>query len=337
MKRLKYILQHRYYIWIITIIFLLIIVLFINFYKRKSVYKIDDTEFVGVVYKIKETKNNRKIYIKAKEKIIIDDKVKNININIGDKIKVKGDLNEPSNNTVPNLFNYKNYLYNEEIFFIVKAENIEIIKRNTSVINYIKLLIENRIKKITKSNEYIMIFILGNNELIDEELLDSFRQNGISHLFSISGMHISLFASIILYILKRISYNNYYNYGVVIAFLTFYVLLVGNSPSALRSLIMYVLFSFNKLFNIKMSKINIMLLVLIIMLLINPYYILNISFQYSYIISFSLILFNYKLKNYKNKLSKSLYISTLSFLVSFPICIYNFYQVNIFSIILNIF
>ncbi len=79
-----------------------------------------------------------------------------------------------------------------------------------------------------------------------------------------------------------------------------------------------------------------MCLVLIILLLIQPFYIYNTSFQYSYIISFSLILYSYKIKTIKNKLKKSLYISFVSFMVSIPICIYNFYQINIFSIILNI-
>ena len=137
--------------------------------------------------------------------------------------------------------------------------------------------------------------------------------------------------------MKRISYNNYYNYSVVILFLIFYSLLIGSSPSVIRSLTMYILFAINKLFNLKIKNLDIMCFVLTIMLIINPYYLYNISFQYSYLISFSLVLFSYKLKNIKNKIIKSLYTSFISFLVSFPICIYNFYQVNVFSIILNIF
>jgi len=99
---------------------------------------------------------------------------------------------------------------------------------------------------------------------------------------------------------------------------------------------MYILFSINKVLNLKTKNIDIMLIVLIIMLIINPYYLYNISFQYSYLISFSLVLFSYKLKNIKSKINKSLYISFISFLISFPICIYNFYQVNILSIFLNL-
>ena len=259
-----------------------------------------------------------------------------ININLGDEIKVTGTLKVPPSNTIPNLFNYKKYLYYNDIYYTVTATSIEKTSNNTNIIYYIKDTISSRIDKIYKSNEYIKIFLLGDTSLLDENINESYRQNGISHLFSISGMHISLFASIILYILKRISYNNYYNYGIVILFLFVYTLLVGPSPSVIRSLIMYIIFSINKVFNLKTKNIDIMCLVLIIMLLINPYYLYNISFQYSYLISFTLILFSNKIKNIKNKINKSLYISFVSFLVSFPICIYNFYQVNIISIFLNL-
>ena len=259
-----------------------------------------------------------------------------LDISLGDKVAITGYLKEPSNNTIPNLFNYKKYLYYNNIHYTMTAKDIKKISNNTNIIYYLRELISLRIDKIFKSSEYIKTFILGDTSMLDAEISNSYRQNGISHLFSISGMHISLFASIILYILKRISYNNYYNYGVVILFLSIYTLLVGSSPSVIRSLIMYILFSLNKLLNIKSKSIDIMLLVLIIMLIINPYYLYNISFQYSYLISFTLVLFSYKLKNIKNKTKKSLYISYISFLISFPICIYNFYQVNIISIFLNL-
>lgn len=140
-----------------------------------------------------------------------------------------------------------------------------------------------------------------------------------------------------MFFLKRISYNNLYNYGMVIIFLAFYAILVGSSASVIRSLTMYLLFSLNKVFNLKMKSIDIMCLVLIILLFIRPNYLFDISFQYSYLISFSLVLFSYKMKKITGKIKKSLYTSFISFLVSFPICIYNFYQVNVFSIVLNIF
>ena len=44
-------------------------------------------------------------------------------------------------------------------------------------------------------------------------------------------MHISLFATLIMLVLKRISYNNYYNYIVVILFLTFYCIISSITSS----------------------------------------------------------------------------------------------------------
>ena len=320
--------------------FVLCVLVYTLVVERRSIYNGNETKIEGIVYKKKQTNEKLTLYIKTKEKIVVNYYIKEekdlIDINLGDKIKVTGIMKNPSNNTIPNLFNYKKYLYYNDIYYLMTASNLEKISNNTNIIYDLRDKISSRIDKISKSNEYIKIFILGDTSLLDDDINESYRQNGISHLFSISGMHISLFASIILYVLKRISYNNYYNYGIVIIFLSIYTLLVGSSASVIRSLIMYILFTINKLLNLKTKSIDIMLLVLIIMLLINPYYLYNISFQYSYLISFTLVLFSYKLKSIKNNITKSLYISIISFLVSFPICIYNFYQVNVLSIFLNL-
>ena len=79
-----------------------------------------------------------------------------------------------------------------------------------------------------------------------------------------------------------------------------------------------------------------MYITLIILLAINPFLIYHIAFQYSYIISLSLVLFVKNIKSIKNSILKSLYISYISFMISIPICMYHFYKINILSIILNI-
>ena len=336
MKRLKHILQHRYAFKVLAILIIILIIIFTKIlYKEKT--DLDKTTFVGTVYRIKRNNQKTTIYIKEKEKIIINCYDQITNLRLGDKILVKGKQIKTTNNTIPNQFNYKKYLYHNNISYVIMAKSIKKIANNTNIIYYIKNKISKRIDKISISNEYLKIFILGDSTLLNENIKESYQENGISHLFSISGMHISLFASIILYLLKKISYNNYYNYSIVIIFLILYSILIGSSPSVVRTITMYILFTMNKLFNLKIKKIDIMCMALIILLVINPFYIYNIGFQYSYTISFSLVLFSNKIKKINNKPLKALYISLISFLVSFPICIYHFYEVNIFSIVLNIF
>ena len=337
MQRLRHLLQHRYFIKIITTIILIIAIIYTKTINKKSVYNDnDENTFVGKVYKIKKHNDKVIIYIKAKEKIIIYDYNKTPNIFLGDTIRVSGELTISPHNTIPNLFNYQEYLYYQNIFNIIKAEKVKKIANNTSCIYYIKNKISIRIAKINKSSEYIKTFILGDTSDITESILNSYRQNGISHLFSISGMHVSLFAGFLLFFLKRISYNNYYNYTVIILFLVSYAILVGLTPSVLRSIIMYILFAINKMLKLKISKIDIILLVLIIVLMTNPFNIYNISFQYSYLITFFLVLYSNKLKTQKSKLKKVIYTSLICFLASFPICIYHYYETNFLSVILNI-
>lgn len=336
MKRLKYILRHRYYIKIVALLFLLLVFIYTKVVKRQIIYN-DETEFSGVIYKIKVKNDKTSIYIKAKERLIIETYSQiNDELKLGDTIYVKGILTIPNNNTIPNIFNYRKYLYNNGIYHIVIATNIEKVANNTNVIYYLREKILTRINKNSTSSHYLKLFILGDNSSLDEDIINSYQQNGISHLFSISGMHISLFAGILLYFLKRLSYSNHYNYAVVILFLVFYSLLVGFSPSVSRSLTMYILYAIDKVLNLKIPRNNIMYITLIILLAINPFLIYHIAFQYSYIISLSLVLFAKNIKSIKNSILKSLYISYISFMISIPICMYHFYKINIFSIILNI-
>ena len=70
-------------------------------------------------------------------------------------------------------------------------------------------------------------------------------------------------------------------------------------------------------------------------LLINPNYIFDVGFWYSFLISLALILYSFKLQS-KNFVISLFKVSFLSFIVSIPISLFNFYQINILSIFYNI-
>ena len=99
---------------------------------------------------------------------------------------------------------------------------------------------------------------------------------------------------------------------------------------------MFILLTLNKLFNFKIKTKNIIMLTFIIIVLINPYYIYNLGFQLSYLISFYLIIFAHIINKHKNYFKKLSITSLISFLVSFPIIISNYYQVNLLSILINL-
>ena len=335
MKRLRHILQSKHLIKIITIIIFIITLLYTNYYPFKSKYTKDDKEFIGIVTKYEVKEDKITIEIKAKEKLLItykyQDKEFN-NLSYGDKIKVKGTLITPSKNTNQNTFNYQKYLYYKKIYYLVEATSINKIANNHNYLYTIKNTLYQKINKL-KSSNYIKTLLFCDNTL-SKEIKESYRINGISHLFSVSGMHINFFVSIIYLYLNKITYNKRIKYLITNIFIITYLILFPSS-SLLRSAVMSILYSINYLLKLKIKKIDILLLTLGVSLLINPFIIYDLGYIYSYTITFFLVLSSSTLKN-KNKINKIIYISLLSFLVSIPITIYNSYEINIISILLNI-
>ena len=335
MKRLKHILQSKHLIKIITIIIFIITLLYTNYYPFKSKYTKDDKEFIGIVTKYEVKEDKITIEIKAKEKLLItykyQDKEFN-NLSYGDKIKVKGTLITPSKNTNQNTFNYQKYLYYKKIYYLVEATSINKIANNHNYLYTIKNTLYQKIDKL-KSSNYIKTLLFCDNTL-SKEIKESYRINGISHLFSVSGMHINFFVSIIYLYLNKITYNKRIKYLITNIFIITYLILFPSS-SLLRSAVMSILYSINYLLKLKIKKMDILLLTLGVSLLINPFIIYDLGYIYSYTITFFLVLSSSTLKK-KNKINKIIYISLLSFLVSIPITIYNSYEINIISILLNI-
>ena len=304
----------------------------------KTTYKENDSTFEGNILSIKKYDTKTTFIIKEKnktEKILVNYYETIDKINLGDKVKIKGTLKLPSKNTVPNLFNYRKYLNNNNIYYILTASEITKIKNNTKILTHYKNKLQKYINR-KKAHTYLNIFILSNKNDLDKEVLNSYQVNGLSHLFSISGMHITLLLGTILKLLDKVSYNRYYKYILLIIILIIYIYLTDFTPSILRSGIMFILLTLNKLFNFKIKTKNIIMLTFIIIVLINPYYIYNLGFQLSYLISFYLIIFAHIINKHKNYFKKLFITSLISFLVSFPIIISNYYQVNLLSILINL-
>ena len=112
--------------------------------------------------------------------------------------------------------------------------------------------------------------------------------------------------------------------------------LTNFSPSVIRSSLLFIGISFNKIFKLKLNTIDIILIIMDILLIYNPYYFYNVSFIFSFTISIYLIVFNKLFNKYNNYFIKIFLVSLISFLVSLPIVINNFFTINILSPIVNI-
>ena len=309
--------------------------------KYESVYKESEEDFMCSIdnYKIEEDK--MKLELVCKEKLVGSYYFKNNEykffkekVNIGSSVSVKGKLVSPKNNTVPYLFNYKKYLYNKRVYYILKIDSIKILNENSNP--FIKL--KNKVIKHVnsyKDSTYLYAFILGKTELISDEVLTSYRENGISHLFALSGLHVSIFSSILLFILKKLKFKEILNYVLIFIFLLLFSFITGFSPSILRATLLFFLLGINKVFYLNIRTLDILYLVFIILVIINPFIIYNLSFILSFTAAFFLIFSSDLLKG-KNYFVSLFKVSLLSYFASLPLSIYYFGYTNLLGIILNL-
>ena len=333
MKKLKILLaSNKFYYFLLLITFIYSLIYIINF-KPKEIYNINQSEFTLTIkeYKI----DGEKLSIEFNEYLVgtyyfkTQEEKENTNLNINDKLYIKGKLNIPSNNTIPNTFNYKKYIFYKNIEYTLSIDEITKIERNKKILYIVKNRIINRLKNI--NNEYLYAFILGETKYIDEETYNNYKINGITHLFSLSALHVSVFSSILYFVLKKIKLNELISLFVVIVFLIFFSFISSYPPSMLRAVIFFMLRRINNLLKLNIKVINLFYITLIILLLINPNYIFNTGFILSFTITYFILIYSNK-----NKKTNALKISIISLLSSLPIIINMNNEINIIGFINNL-
>ena len=240
----------------------------------------------------------------------------NDTLSLGDYVKVEGTYRIINYPTIP--FDYNDYYLKHDIKYIFYANKIEkkkifnIYTIRNNLINYFDA------NYSETSSQFYKSLILGYKN--DLEIKDELNMLGISHLFSISGLHILLIAKILSFFLKK----KYINIILVI-----YVLITGFSPSIVRASSMVILANYFKYKKLEFSRLDILCFIFIFLLFINPYYIFDTGFELSFLISFSIVISDFD----KHKLIK---ISLLTFSISLPIVVNMNNKINILSPIYNI-
>ncbi|MFA5603494.1 MAG: DNA internalization-related competence protein ComEC/Rec2 [Bacilli bacterium] len=341
---LKILLQSKRLYIAILLITLINTLYVVNNKIYKSKYNGSETTINGYIKELNINGNHLKMVIYSNEQIVVNYYMKNLkelnliknNYLLGDYIKVVGVMEKPKTNTVFNLFNYKNYLLSQKIYFVFNAENIEKLNVSPKLFYIIKNKMIIRIERIKKSSPYIKNYLLSKTDDIDENILESYQNNGLNHLLSLSSDQLSLFATFILFVISKKSKHKFFNYFLVSIVLCFYLLISGSPPSLLRAVMMFIFLKINEMFKLRIATINLFIIIFSLLLIYNPYYIYHLGFVFSFSISFYLITFKKLINQYSNYIIKSLVISSIAFLVSMPVLINTFFEINLLTPIINL-
>ncbi len=342
MPNLKTILQSKIFLILSLIFIICYAFITTKIIKYDSIYNINSNEIKGIIIDKSIDGDKLSLTIKSQEKLkgtyyfkseAEKNKIAN-SLKYGSKVTINGTLTKPSKNTIPNTFNYQNYLYNNHIYYTMNIEKITIDNSNISPLYKIKNAFINRINKFNNAKSYIYTFILGDKDYISDDVYEAYQNNGVTHLFAVSGMHVSFLVLMWELLFKKLKVKETIGHIIIILFLSIYMFLIGFTASVIRASLLYIFLLLNKKFKYNLSSLKILYYLFFLLTIINPFYLYNLGFLYSFLTTFGLMLFSKKITG--NYLTKTFKVSFIAFIFSLPITIYNFYEFNLFTIINNI-
>lgn len=274
----------------------------------------------NIIVKIKKNKNNTNIQNNNSEnnqnnQNNQNDKNKtnnNSELKCGDLIYGFGNFEKPSIRRNYKGFDYSQYLKTKNVYMICKTEKnqLKVLKHNSLFVG--KMWIINLQNKL-KNNLNILLpndtkglanaLLLGDSNFIDNEQKEIFSNANLMHILAISGMHITYIITFLNLIMKKC--DNRKSKYFIIVFLIFFSQLTGGESSVIRAVIMSCLILISKLFYRKSDTINNIAISCLFILLKNPYNILKLGFQLSFLGTLGIVIFN---KKFSDIISKYEYI-----------------------------
>lgn len=271
----------------------------------------------------------------------------------GDVINFSSKLIELSSSGNPHQFNYAKYLKSKQIkYHTFVNSNWRLIKSSYSLLRF-STIVKNKCLHIfknsgLKSDELAIASALtfGYKNELSNNIKGIFSKTGSMHVLAVSGLHVGIIYLIISFLFKPIKLS--YNYSWVKEIITLliiwiYAIITGLSPSVLRAATMMSFFVIANVLKKNSSIYNVISCSAFFMLLINPFLIIDVGFQLSYLAVIGIvyiypIIFN--LLSFKNYLLIKLWtlisVSIAAQIATFPISIFYFHQFPNLFLISNI-
>ncbi|MBN4062923.1 ComEC/Rec2 family competence protein [bacterium AH-315-G05] len=310
-----------------------------------------------------------------RNKLEVDVKIKQIRKNdlitdINEKVKVKVNVNDEheekarrilsvgnfirmnkvtNQNTLTYLDGYDLYLKSNNIHVVleVNAEHVHLIKtENKYSFTSLSLTFKKYVEKFFDStiqdpyNNVVKSVLFGNQGYMSKEMLANYSRSGTAHIIAVSGLHIGIIVIILGKILEFAGMNKNNRLLFTMLLLFFYAYTLNFPTSVVRAGAMYLLYVVSYFTNRRYDSVNTLFLIAFVVLLVGPLSLFSVSFQLSFMATFSILVFYPIIYNKLNKtpevLKKLLAVSISAQIGTIPIIAYHFNQISIISLLANL-
>lgn len=278
-------------------------------------------------------------------------------LNTGDALLLKSKLSAVAAPQNPGEFDYKEFLERRNLFHTayVTPEGLWAVGRpvTTWSLNRSGIAIREYVVKSLReaglSQEAFSIctaLLVGYDDEISGDVMQSFSHSGTLHILSVSGMHTGILYMVLMLFCKLIDPHNRYpklRCAGVIAVMLLFAAITGFSPSVLRAALMLVLVLLGKTFRRNGNPYNTLLFSAFLLLLYDPFLLADVGFLLSYL-AVGGIMYLYPLINDRwsprNRILKFAWdislMSVAATLFTLPVTLYYFHQFPLWFLLSNL-
>lgn len=292
------------------------------------------------IYEAKFLKNNKKVLISIKKSQQID------KINYGDLIYLEGKLEIPKIATNYKGFDYRQYLKTQKIQGIVIADNVKIlkVKYKNNLIYQIQKKIKETIKEELpdETGNLLLAILVGDKKDLSEQIQINFKNSNLSHMLAVSGAHVSYIIVGLTYITQNSIMGKRKGRVFCIFFLIIFMAITNFTPSVTRACIMAILTLVSKILYKKADIYTNISISALIILLYNPYSLLDLGFQLSFGGTIGIVIFMRFIKKKQeepkllNYIKQMALVSICANIIIIPIIMNNFNTVSLTFLVSNI-
>ncbi len=265
----------------------------------------------------------------------------------GDQLVLQGKATPVEPPANPHAFDYGRYLHFQNIHYqaFVKNGNWGLVKKCDDFSAYgTAISLQNRFtetlrKHLKTENEFAVgaALIFGYRSEVPEEVLTAYSQTGAMHILAVSGMHVGILFLILNFFLKRITWQHrswrLLKAAILLVLIWAFALVTGASPSVMRSTVMFSFVIVGDALGRNKNFYNTLTASAFCLLLYDPYWLLSVSFQLSYLAILGIVYFQPKIAGLwviENKVGNYLWelnsVSLAAQLMTLPFTLLYFHQ-----------
>jgi ComEC/Rec2-related protein len=217
----------------------------------------------------------------------------------GQEVEIAGVLSLPPGPRAEGLFDYRAYLKRHGIYYQLKASSPEdwhLLSINRQppwsdrFLAWGQKTMARGLAVEDESLQLLWAMALGWKTGLTNEIYEPFMRSGTMHIFAISGMHIALFAGILVQVLRLLRVPRTWCGGLIVPLIWFYTAATGWQPSAIRSTLMMTFIIGGWALSRPSDLVNSLAAAAFMILLWDPQQLFGASFQLSFFVVLSIAL-----------------------------------------------